>query len=153
MAEMRFVPKNPQKYMGNPLRIVARSRWELVYMNALDSSNMVAKWISEPKTLNIKYLSPLDRKVHVYWPDFLVQYTDNSIEILEVKPMKESSLSAAKSTYDKLMFVKNIAKWQAAEKFAKAIGARFRVITEQQLFARKSTNAPKRARKTVGTRR
>jgi hypothetical protein len=153
MAEMRFVPRNPQKYMGNVLKITARSKWELLYMNALDNSNMVVKWISEPKTLNIKYFSPLDKKPHQYWPDFLVQYVDGSIEILEIKPMKESSLEAAKSTYDKLMFAKNIAKWQAADRFAKAIGAKFRVITEQQLFGRKSTSAPRRAKKTTGTRR
>lgn len=146
MAEMRYIPRNPKKYMGNPLKITARSKWELMYMNALDNSNIVAKWTSEPKTLNIKYISPIDQKPHQYWPDFLVQYIDGKVEILEIKPMKESSLATARSTYDKLMFAKNIAKWQAAERFAKAIGAKFRVITEQHLFGNK-TPAPKRAKK------
>lgn len=154
MSKMRFIPKNPQKYMGDPLRIVARSSWELIYMHALDGSNMVARWLSEPKTLNIKYFSPIDKKVHVYWPDFLVQYVDNSVEILEIKPLKESSLNNARSTYDKLMLVKNMAKWTAAEKFAKSIGARFRVVTEiQQQAFKKKPRQPSSARKTTGTRR
>ena len=53
MAEIRYMCRNPQKYAGDPLRIVARSKWEIIYMQALDSSNMVAKWISEPRSLNI----------------------------------------------------------------------------------------------------
>lgn len=159
MPDMRYVPRNPDKYAGDASRIFARSRWELVYMQALDNSHMVKKWISEPRTLNISYLNPIDKKVHQYWPDFLVQYNDGSIEILEIKPLKESQLESARSTYDKLMFAKNVAKWQAANMFAKKIGARFRVITEAQLFARKSTNKPRstvtanKTRKTIGTKK
>lgn len=149
---LRYIPRNPAKYAGDPLRIVARSKWEIIYMQALDSSNLVAKWVSEPKSLNITYISPIDKKLHQYWPDFLVQYTSGELEILEIKPLKESLAEHAKSTYDKLSLIKNIAKWTAAERFAKSIGARFRVVTEKQLFARKSTNAPKRSKSTVKPR-
>ena len=152
MAEYRYTVKNVAKYAGDARRVVARSKWELMYMQALDNSSMVARWISEPKTINISYVNPLDKKVHQYWPDFLVQYTDNSIEILEIKPLKESLAENAKSTYDKLSLIKNMAKWAAADRFAKSIGARFRVITENQLFRRKVTKTPKRARTTRGTK-
>jgi hypothetical protein len=152
MPEYRFVPKNIAKYAGDATRIVARSKWELIYMQALDNSNLVAKWISEPKTLNISYISPLDKRLHQYWPDFLVQYISGEIEILEVKPLKEALAEEAKSTYDKLSLIKNIAKWQAADRFAKAIGGRFRVITERELFARKSTTATRRSKSTVKPR-
>jgi hypothetical protein len=145
------MPKNIDKYAGDYQRIMARSRWELTYMQALDNSPQVAKWISEPKNLNISYLNPLDRRVHQYWPDFLVKYVDNSLELLEIKPLKESMAEAATSTYDKLMLIKNLSKWRAAEKFAKAIGARFRVITENELFKQKATRQPKRSRSTQGT--
>lgn len=151
MRDRRYIPRNPQKYAGDANRIFARSQWELAYMRALDNSNIVAKWISEPKTLNISYINPLDKKLHQYWPDFLVQYVDGSIELLEIKPLKEAQLQTSKSTYDKLMLVKNIAKWQAADRFAKKIGARFRVITEKQLFTRKSTTQPKKTRAPRGT--
>lgn len=133
MASKRFIPRNPDKYAGDARYIVSRSSWEYFYMQALDSSNLVAKWISEPKTLGIKYVNPIDRKLHEYWPDFLVQYVNNQIEIIEIKPLKESMLSPKASQYDKLMLAKNISKWKAAEVFAKKIGASFRVVTEAQL--------------------
>jgi hypothetical protein len=125
-------------------------------MQALDNSNMVTKWISEPKNLNISYISPIDRKLHQYWPDFLVQYANNSIELIEIKPLKESIAEAAKSQYDKLMLVKNMAKWKSADAFAKSIGARFRVVTEKQLFANKTTTKARRPKGTIkprGTRK
>ncbi len=151
MAEtLIFVPKNPAKYAGDPRRIVARSKWELVYMRALDNSLQVAKWISEPRNLNIKYLDPITRQVKQYWPDFLVQFANNTLEIVEIKPLKESLMSETRNTYDRLMLARNAAKWQAANNLAKAIGARFRVVTERDLFA----NAPRRpsTRTTRGTR-
>src|SRR5271167_238826 len=108
MAEYRYVVKNIEKYAGDARRVVARSKWELMYMQALDLSPMVRKWISEPRNLGISYLSPLDKKVHEYWPDFLVQYTDGNIEILEVKPLKQALAEKATNTYDKLMLLKNV---------------------------------------------
>jgi hypothetical protein len=138
MAGFRFVPRFPEKYAGDARRIVARSRWEIAYMMALDGSNLVHKWISEPRNLTITYLNPVNNKVKTYWPDFLVQYVSGEIDIVEIKPAKESAPGKAASLYDKLMLAQNIAKWQAAEKFAQRIGAKFRVVTEDQLFARKT---------------
>lgn len=152
MAESRrYVCRNPQKYAGDATRIVARSSWEIMYMQALDNSNLVAKWISEPKTLNISYLDPITKKVKQYWPDFLVQYINGQIELVEVKPLKEALSENAKSTYDKLSLLRNVSKWQAADRFAKSIGGRFRVVTEKDLFVKRTT-APKRSKSTVGTR-
>jgi len=129
-----FVPKHPEKYAGDARRIVARSKWELIYMSALDTSNLVSKWVSEPRNLKITYLNPVNKKVKSYWPDFLIQYYSGEIEILEVKPSKEAMQKRALTLYDKLMLAQNMAKWEAADMLAKKIGARFRVITEDQLF-------------------
>lgn len=148
MAQYRYVIKNVDKYAGDARRVFARSKWELYYMQALDGSPMVRKWTSEPKNLNIAYLSPLDKKVHQYWPDFLVQYNDGSIEILEIKPLKESLAEKTQNIHDKIALLKNAAKWQAADRFAKSIGGRFRVITEKNLFQKKVTKAPRRAKVT-----
>ena len=158
MAEnLIFIPRNPAKYAGDPRRIVARSRWELVYMQALDNSIQVARWSSEPRNLNIKYVDPITRQVKSYWPDFLVQYNNNMIEFVEIKPLKESMMSEAKSTYDRLMLARNAAKWQAANRLAKAIGAKFRIVTERELFAttpkRPSTRRLKGTTSTQGTRK
>lgn len=154
MAGYSYLPMNIDKYAGDYRRIVARSKWEIAYMQALDSSSLVKRWISEPKNLNISYINPLDRKLHQYWPDFLVQYVSGEIEIVEIKPMKEALAEKAASMYDKLSLIKNMAKWQAADRFAQSIGGRFRVITEAQLFAKKAAKLPKRAkmaRKSRGT--
>jgi hypothetical protein len=156
MANLVFVPTNPKKYAGDARRIVARSSWEIAYMRALDNSIHVSKWFSEPKNLNITYLDPITKQVKHYWPDFLVQYTNNTLEIVEIKPLKEAMMSEAKSNYDKLMLIRNAAKWQAAENLAKAIGARFRLVTERELFAqaqkRPSTRQTKGAIKSRGTK-
>jgi len=132
---------------------MARSKWELFYMQKLDNSPLVVKWISEPKTLNISYLNPLDKKMHKYWPDFLVQYRDGSVDLIELKPIKETILEKAGATYDKLQLVKNAAKWAVADRFAKSIGARFRVVTERDLFKSNSTRQTKRTRGTRPTRK
>lgn len=170
MANIKYSCKNIDKYAGNPHAIFARSRWELYYMQMLDNSSIVSKWISEPKYLNIRYLDPtagidirtgkrIPRKngTSVYWPDFIVQYSDGSIDIIEIKPQKESQASFAGNTYDKLALIKNMAKWQAADRFAKSIGARFRVLTEAQLFGKsrptKSSKGTRTTVKTKGTKR
>lgn len=140
---LRFMPRFPDKYAGDPRRIVARSRWEIAYMTALDNSNLVLKWRSEPKDLKITYFNPISKELKEYWPDFLVQYVSGEIHIVEIKPAKESVPSKAANLYDKLMLAQNIAKWQAAEALAKKIGGRFRVVTEDQLFVKKTKGTVK----------
>ena len=141
----QFFPQNPNKYVGDPTKIIARSSWELIYMRALDKSPLVSKWVSEPKFLNISYISPIDKKVKQYWPDFLIVYVSGEKELVEIKPLKEASLKEAKSDYDKLMFAQNVMKWKAAQKVAVTIGAKFRLVTEAQLFVSK-TRQPQRTK-------
>lgn len=163
MANLKYIVKNPDKYIGNPHSVYGRSRWELYYMSVLDNSSLVIRWMSEPKYLNIRYLDPtagIDIKTgkrvpkkngtSVYWPDFIVQYSDGSVDIVEIKPLKEAKASAASSMYDKLTLVKNMAKWQAADRFAKSIGARFKVLTEEQLFGSSGSNK-KTTKPSIGT--
>lgn len=146
----QFFPQNPDKYAGDPRKIIARSSWELIYMRALDQSPLVSKWVSEPKFLNISYMSPIDKRVKQYWPDFLIVYVSGEKELVEIKPLKEASLREAKTDYDKLMFAQNVMKWQAAQKVAAAIGAKFRLVTEAQLFVPK-TRQPQRAKTSRST--
>ena len=66
-----FRPKNPSKYKGDPTNIIYRSRWELKFMVYLDSHPDVLSWGSEE--VIIPYRSPIDNKVHRYFPDFVVK--------------------------------------------------------------------------------
>ena len=159
----RFIPKNPGKYLGNPNTIMFRSAWELRVMQFFDVNISVYKWGSEE--IKIPYVKPTDGRVHHYYPDFLVVYKDKEgnilKEIVEVKPLKESVARPNMSNYDKMAYIINQAKWEAAAAFAASHGMKFRVITEESIFIdakRKAEsklarqNKPtRRTRKTTGT--
>ena len=147
----RFLPKNPQKYVGNVHNVLFRSSWELNFMKWLDQSNAVLRWGSEE--LAIPYVNPIKidqngrPKISRYYPDFIILYRDASgavkKEIVEIKPYKESVRTPRMSERDKLALVVNEAKWKAASIFAEQQGATFRVITEKTMF---KTGAPKKAK-------
>ena len=84
----KYVPKNPKKYKGNPQRIVYRSLWERKFMVYLDTTEAIIEWGSEE--IIIPYLSPVDGKVHRYFPDFYIKVRkhDGTVErsIIEIKP-------------------------------------------------------------------
>lgn len=141
MATMRgrFIPKNPEKYVGNPNQILFRSSWERSFMIWLDTNNAISRWASEE--LAIPYVSPLDNRVHRYFPDFIILYQDITgmvkKEIIEIKPYKESIVTKNMSDRDKKALIVNEAKWKAAAEFAERNNSTFRVLTERSLFAKK----------------
>ena len=149
----RYIPKHPQKYIGNPNQILFRSSWELNVMKFLDMSVAVKRWASEE--FSISYISPKDHRVHQYFPDFYAEFLDATgkliKEIIEVKPLSQSNEAAAKSVYDKQALIINQAKWAAATHFAAANGMSFRVITEQSIFkqVQKPLKKPKKPRKII----
>ena len=72
-------------------------------------------------------------------PDFFIVYQDKEgrkhAEMVEVKPMSQTSMeSAGKSMAKKKQVVINMAKWEAANAYAKQRKIRFRVVSEEQLF-------------------
>jgi hypothetical protein len=144
----RFVPKNPQKYVGKSVRnIMFRSSWELYFLKWLDSNDAILRWGSEE--LAIPYVSPLDNRVHRYYPDMIVMYRDNTgvikKEIIEIKPYKESVETPGMSQRDAQALMVNKAKWAAAADWAGRNGALFRVMTEKTLFRQKPKKALGRA--------
>jgi len=132
-----YKPKHPEKYLGNPARIVFRSSWELFLFKWLDNTPAVVQWASEE--FSIPYLSPIDGQVHQYFPDALVVYKDKygnlQKEIVEIKPYKETVLTPKATPRDKQALVVNEAKWKAADRFAQQNGLRFRVITEKTIWS------------------
>ena len=67
----KFKPRNPQKYRGDSTNIIYRSGWELKLMSYLDKHPGVLLWNSEE--IVIPYRSPIDGKMHRYFPDFYVE--------------------------------------------------------------------------------
>ena len=67
----RYRPSNPQKYKGNPNNIVCRSSWERKFCSWCDKNDSIIEWASEE--FFIPYVSPVDNRVHRYFPDFFIE--------------------------------------------------------------------------------
>jgi hypothetical protein len=135
-ARGKFKVNNPEKYVGvgDP---TYRSSWEMTFMMFCDNNPAVQQWASE--SVKIPYQDPLTGKNTVYVPDFLIVYVDKDMkkhaELIEIKPKNQSMLeSVGKNPYNQAQYVKNMAKWQAAQAWCKRMGLRFRVVSEEDLF-------------------
>lgn len=133
----RFKPKNPQKYKGNPANIIYRSSWELKLMSYLDTHEEVIQWSSEE--FSIPYRSPVDEKIHRYFPDFWMKRKDGSITVIEVKPAKQTvppdqpAKVTRRYVQEVFEYGKNQAKWKAAREFCADRNWEFMVMTEKEL--------------------
>ena len=136
-AQGKFQIQNPAKYVGNKSPTY-RSSWEFTFMTFCDNNPNVLQWASE--AVHINYRNPLTGKNTIYVPDFLMTYMDaggkQHAEVIEVKPVKETSLQeAGKSPRAQAAAILNMAKWAAAKAWCQAHGLKFRVITENDIYA------------------
>ena len=127
---------NPAKYVGSG-KPRYRSGWELSFMRFCDSNDAVLQWASE--AVQIPYRHPLTGKQTVYVPDFFIQYVDNNntmhVELIEVKPASQTILErVGKNKYNQAQYVKNQAKWAAANIWCKQQGLKFRILNENDMF-------------------
>lgn len=140
-----FKPNNPQKYRGDPTNIVYRSGWEKKIMEWLDNRSDVVSWSSEE--IIIPYYSPVDNRMHRYFPDFYVETLGSSGErrsfLLEVKPLNQTQEPKKQSRRTKRYITEvvtygiNQAKWKAAEEYCRNKGWEFKLITEREIFSKK----------------
>jgi hypothetical protein len=142
----KFTPKNPNKYVGNHNNIICRSLWERTFCKYLDENTNVIRWSSEE--LQIPYVSPVDNKVHMYYPDFLFEVKkQNEVEtvVVEIKPDKQTKQpepgKKSKRTFitEVMQYEINKAKWKSATKFCVEHGWKFMIITENNMFKGKNT--------------
>lgn len=119
------------------------SSWELRFFRWCDNNPKVEKWGSE--SIKIPYKSPVDGKGHHYLVDNIIHYRKSSgrIEkyIVEIKPKKQTQPPIAHGNkkrttilYEQFTWQTNVAKWQAAEKWAAKHGFKFLILTEDHLF-------------------
>jgi hypothetical protein len=137
----KFKPSNPSKYRGDPTGIVYRSLWELKFMKYCDLNQNILEWGSEE--IALPYLSPLDNRIHRYFPDFYIKVKESNGQIkkymIEVKPKKQTiePVPQKKRTkgyiYEVMEYAKNQAKWKAAKEFCEDRQWIFKVITEDEL--------------------
>jgi len=132
-----YRPTNPKKYVGDPNRIVYRSLLERRFMLYCDRTTDIIAWASEE--LAIKYYNPLDKKVHRYFPDFIVKTAKDKKYIIEIKPYKQTlkpKVTSKKTKWfmkESFEYIKNTCKWEAATEYAKDNGYEFKIITEKEL--------------------
>jgi hypothetical protein len=137
----RYQPSYPKKYKGNPTNIIYRSLWERRFMNYCDKNKNILEWGSEE--ISLPYRSPLDGKIHRYFPDFYVKIRENngSVQkyIIEVKPKKqtiEPKVQRKKTKgyiFEVTEWARNQAKWKVAEEYCDDRRWKFKIITEDEL--------------------
>ena len=137
----KFKPKNYKKYKGDPTKIYYRSLWERRFMVYCDNNPNIIEWGSEE--IIIPYRSPVDKKVHRYFPDFIIKVKESTGQIktyvIEVKPKRQTMEPKKKSRvtksyiYECKTYAVNQAKWKAATEFCEDRRIEFKIITEEEL--------------------
>ena len=137
----KYYPSFPRKYKGDPTNIIYRSLWERKFMVYCDKNDNILEWASEE--IAIPYRSPIDNRVHRYFPDFYMKVKETNGKIknymIEVKPAKQTippkkpkrqTKGYIREAYE---YAKNQAKWKMAKEFCADRQWEFKVVTEKEL--------------------
>ena len=138
----KYQPSYPRKkYKGDPNNIICRSSWERKFCRWCDLNESILEWGSEE--FWIPYLSPVDNRVHRYFPDFIIKVKESAGQVktyvVEVKPKKQTQppkkpkRQTKSYIYECKTYAVNQAKWKAAVEFCKDHMIQFKVITEDEL--------------------
>jgi len=137
----KYQPSYPQKYKGDPTNIIYRSLWERKFMVYCDSNQNIIEWGSEE--IALPYRSPLDNRVHRYFPDFYIKVKESNgvlkKYLIEIKPKRQTTpppkpqRQTKKYLYEAYEYAKNQAKWEAAKEWCADRGYEFKVLTENEL--------------------
>jgi hypothetical protein len=140
----KYKPSNPQKYKGDYNNIICRSTWERKFCRWCDLNESIISWGSEE--FFIPYVSPVDNRVHRYFPDFIIKLKEQSGKVktyvIEVKPKKQTVPPVKKTRVTKSFihetktYAVNQAKWKAAKEWCDDRLLEFKIITEDELGIR-----------------
>ena len=133
----KYRVKNPKKYQGDIKNVIFRSLWERQFFRWCDDNINVKYWSSE--SVIIRYRCKTDGKMHRYFMDVKIKFTNNKIYLIEIKPEiqtkppKQPKRNSKKYLREVTTYAKNISKWEAAEKYCLARGWEFKIFTEKTL--------------------
>ena len=106
-----------------------------------DKNQNILEWASEE--IAIPYRSPIDNRVHRYFPDFYMKVKEFNGKIkryvIEVKPAKQTKPPTKPKRQTKgyireaYEYAKNQAKWKMAREFCADRQWEFKVVTEKEL--------------------
>jgi hypothetical protein len=111
-------------------------------MGWLDDHPGVLQWGSEE--LIIPYRSPIDNRIHRYFPDFIIKKKtqDGKIDtvVVEIKPHAQTKPPMVQTGKPNKRYINEVAtwginssKWEAAGNYCKDRGWKFEIITEHEL--------------------
>jgi len=110
-------------------------------MNWCDKNENILEWGSEE--IAIPYISPVDNRIHRYFPDFYVRARTRSGGtqrfIVEVKPAKQTVPPKKRKKVSRIYlnemktYAVNEAKWKAAREYCADRKMEFKIITEKEL--------------------
>ena len=137
----KYYPSYPNKYKGDSTNIICRSTWERKFCRWCDLNESILEWGSEE--FYIPYISPLDNRVHRYFPDFIIKVKESTGQIktyvIEDKPKKQTrppktpKRKTKSYLYECKTYAVNQAKWKAAVEFCEDRRIKFKIITEDEL--------------------
>ena len=137
----RYYPTHPKKYKGNPSNIIYRSLWERKFMVYCDKNDRILEWGSEE--FFIPYRSPIDGKIHRYFPDFYVKVKTKQgttkkwiVEVkpkIQTRPPRTPKRKTKKYINEVRNWAINDAKWKNAIEYCKDRNMEFIIITEDEL--------------------
>jgi|TARA_B110000908_G_scaffold170834_1_gene231554 hypothetical protein len=132
----KYTVKNPVKYQGDPSKVIYRSLWEKYCFKWADLSPDVKGWSSEEVV--IPYYYDIDKKYHRYFMDLKVTWSNGKTWLIEIKPEKETQppkgdRRTKRYLQEGMTYVKNMNKWEAANKYALDRKWEFHIWTEKKL--------------------
>ena len=132
----KYKPSYPDKYQGDSSNIICRSSWERKFCRYCDLNTNILQWGSEE--FHIPYISPVDRRIHKYYPDFIIKVKESTGQVktyvIEVKPKKQTKKPTSKSTlFECKTYAINQAKWKSAHEWCADRRIEFKIITEDEL--------------------
>ena len=137
----KYRPSYPSKYKGDHTNIICRSSWERKMCRWCDLNESILQWGSEE--FHIPYVSPVDGRVHKYFPDFIIKVKESTGDIktyvIEVKPLKQTKSPQKRKRVTKSYlfecktYAVNQAKWKSADEWCKDRKIEFKIITEKEL--------------------
>ena len=111
--------------------IIYRSSWEKKFIFWCESCSKVKHWGSECTC--IKYYNPVDKKLHRYYPDFVVEMQDGKVLIVEIKPENQTKAPDTENSWASRTYAINSAKWKEIKRLCEEKGYQFCILTEKTI--------------------
>lgn len=111
-------------------KIIYRSSYEKRFIMWLEKSGKVLHWGSECVCI---HYTGADGQPHHYYPDYVVEFTDGTKSLIEIKPYNQTVKPDPRCQWAVEEFKKNMLKWTAAKAFCERNGMSFKILTEHTI--------------------